>query len=134
MNPYRILVTGSRDWTDRLTLVTAILREVDDWLNTDVALVHGGCPTGADLLTHTWALASGIPVERYPAEWFGTWPACGPIRNRFMVGLGADVCLAFLGPCTSRRCRRTDPHTSHGATGCANLAEAAGIPVRRYTA
>jgi hypothetical protein len=50
-----------------------------------------------------------------------------------MVGLGADVCLAFLGPCTSRHCRRVDPHWSHGTSGCAQLAKAAGIPVRPFT-
>jgi hypothetical protein len=51
-----------------------------------------------------------------------------------MVSLGADRCLAFIGPCTSPRCRKAGPHPSHGASGCADLAEAAGIPVRRWTA
>jgi hypothetical protein len=51
-----------------------------------------------------------------------------------MVNLGADAALAFIGPCTSTRCRRTEPHPSHGASGCAALAEKASIPTRRFTA
>jgi hypothetical protein len=49
-----------------------------------------------------------------------------------MVSLGADLCLAFIGDCTSPRCDIEGEHPSHGATGCASLAEAAGIPVRRF--
>lgn len=61
-------------------------------------------------------------------------PAAGPRRNGTVVAKGADQCLAFIGPCTNRRCRRPEPHGSHGATGCADLAEKAGIPTRRWTA
>lgn len=44
------------------------------------------------------------------------------------------VCLAFISACSRRDCRYPDPHGSHGATHCAGLAHAAGIPVRRWTA
>ena len=37
-----------------------------------------------------------------------------------MVGLGADLCLAFLTPCTQPTCRRVDDHESHGTTKCAD--------------
>jgi hypothetical protein len=145
MNTYRVLVTGSRDWTDR--------RVVEDTLTAAGALavalgqrlvvVHGACPTGADRIADGWARwhqnrGTAIDIEQHPAqghptEDFGPWPAAGPRRNAFMVGLGADACFAFIGPCTSPRCRRTEPHPSHGASGCADLAEQAGIPVRRVT-
>ncbi|MFB6934553.1 hypothetical protein [Streptomyces chartreusis] len=74
------------------------------------------------------------PAQRHPTEDFGPWPGAGPRRNAHMVSLGADACLAFIGPCTSPRCRRPGPHPSHGASGCADLAEQAGIPTRRWTA
>jgi hypothetical protein len=51
-----------------------------------------------------------------------------------MVNLGADIALAFIGPCIKPRCPRPQPHGSHGASGCADLAEATGIPTRRFTA
>jgi hypothetical protein len=61
-------------------------------------------------------------------------PAAGPRRNGEVVARGADRCLAFISPCTNRRCHKPQPHGSHGATGCADLAEKAGIPTRRWTA
>lgn len=97
-----------------------------------LVVVHGAA-RGADAMADQWARKNSATVERHRAEQFGPWPQCGPIRNRHMVNLGADICLAFIGPCTSSRCRRPGPHPSHGASGCADLAEQAGIPVRRYT-
>ena len=48
-----------------------------------------------------------------------------------MVTLGAGLCLAWIMPCVKPYCRRPDPHGSHGATHCADLAGKAGIPVIR---
>jgi SLOG family YspA-like protein len=123
----RVLVTGSRDWIDR----SAIERALKDfgpegWFT----VVHGHCPTGADAIADHVARSWGCEVERHPADWSKGRKA-GPARNAAMVALGADLCLAFIGPCTSPRCNRPEPHDSHGATGCADLAEAAGIPTRR---
>jgi len=144
--PYRILVTGSRDWEDVAAVedaLTALAAANVFHLRTTV-VVHGACRTGADKIADSWATWHGVtnplvqverhPAQNHPTEDFGPWPGAGPRRNAHMVGLGADVVLAFIGRCTSRRCRRTDTHGSHGATGCAQLAEHAGIPVRRAIA
>ncbi len=45
------------------------------------------------------------------------------MRNAYMVGLGADECLAHLHPASK----------TNGASGCAAFAEWAGIPVTRRT-
>lgn len=135
INPYRILVTGSRDWADQPTIWQALadtIRELS--ADRETVLVSGACPRGADAIAEEWARKYGLTIERHPAEDFGPWPACGPFRNKHMVSLGADACFAFIGPCTRPRCRRPDPHPSHGASHCAHLAEQAGIPVRRWTA
>lgn len=88
----RILVTGSRGWTDSSTIGDA-LAEFDRQDVENPTLVSGACPTGADRA----------------------------------ADLGADVCLAFIGACTS-------PHASHGASHTADMAEKTGIPVRRFLA
>lgn len=112
----RILVTGSRHWTDR--------QQVFDHLHLfsggrGTVLVHGACPTGADRIadeiTYDWPWI----VERHPAYWDAHGKAAGPLRNQQMVDLGADVCIAFLMP------------DSRGTVDCAAKAEAAGIRVVR---
>lgn len=129
----RILVTGSRDWVDREAIASAVMEAAWTREPEVVTLVHGACPTGADAIAdELWAL-TGWPVERHPADW-SMGRSAGPKRNAHMVSLGADICLAFIGGCTSPRCVKPGKHPSHGAAGCADLAERAGITTRRYFA
>ena len=89
----RVLVTGSRDWTDEEAIEVALAP-----LGTGgepVTIVHGACPTGADAIAHKIALRYGYEVEPHPADWTTHGRAAGPIRNQEMVDLGADLCLAF---------------------------------------
>ena len=142
--PYRVLVTGSRDWDDVITISAALEQALIDAGPRPVLVVHGACPSGADWHADhyaRWLRGKGctIDVEQHPAQGhptrdFGPWPEAGPRRNAHMVSLGADLCLAFISPCTRPRCHRPRPHPSHGASHCAHLAEQAGIPVRRWTA
>lgn len=127
----RILITGSRDWADRVTIAREIVRlqqefapiqpgqhdyHCDDWV-----FVHGACPTGADAIADEFVVTHWLNVERHPADWDTHGKQAGPIRNAEMVRAGADVCLAFIR------------NGSKGATRTADLAEKAGIPVRRFT-
>jgi hypothetical protein len=82
--------------------------------------VHGRAP-GADQIADRAALGYGCRTEVHPADWGAYGGSAGPRRNAEMVAAGADLCLAFIR------------NRSRGASGCARLAEKAGIPVRRYT-
>jgi len=117
----RILITGSRDWTNQNAVFGAIHTAIADYDAdyTDVVIIHGACPTGADAIADTVQFGT---IKRYPADWEKHGKAAGPIRNKTMVTAGADVCLAFI------------KNGSLGATGCALLAEKAGIPTRRFLA
>lgn len=126
----RVLITGSRDWTD-VDVISDALWEYRGQPGDYPTLVTGACPTGADAIAERIASNNLWEIEEHPADWSGGRGA-GPLRNKHMVDLGADVCLAFIGHCTSPRCHIDGRHPSHGATGCADLAEAAGIPTKRH--
>lgn len=120
----RILVTGSRDWTDSEAIDSALWHAWTDAGCPDrstVTLVHGGA-RGADHIAAAIARRVGLNVECHPAAWDTRGRAAGKIRNAEMVNAGADVCLAFIR------------NESRGATHCADLAEAKGIPTQRVTA
>lgn len=114
----RVLVTGSRSWTDVRTLRAALAAQ---WGDGSAVLVSGGCPRGADRVAETLWTRWGGTVERHPADWSRHGRAAGPRRNAAMVTAGADVCLAFI---------RDD---SRGASHTARLAEAAAIATHRFT-
>lgn len=124
MSDYRVLVTGSRDWDDVGTIFDA-LRVIPLLTYYRPVIVHGGCRTGADAIADRIGRQLGYRVEVHRADWrpMGVYnPQAGLARNRKMVDLGADICLAFI------------KNGSRGAANCAGLAEAAGIETRRYTA
>lgn len=122
MTDYRVLVTGSRDWTDRAAIRDALYAiEGDVETDDSLTLVHGAA-RGADSIAAEIASKGGWGVEAHPADWERFGKRAGFIRNDEMVKLGADVCLAFI------------KDGSRGATMCADLAEKAGIHVERYVA
>lgn len=130
----RILITGSRDWEDHLTVHEALTETV--YQRVPDIIVHGACPSGADAIASWWVRQYehiGLTEEPHPADWRTHGKAAGFRRNAEMVDAGADVCLAFIRPCTKRGCPDPKPHGSHGASYTADLAEKAGIPVVRFT-
>lgn len=161
--PYRVLVTGSRTWTDADTVFGAFLDALPDPIQAGrhYVFVHGDCPDGPDSLVEPfcdneawWVDNSGAALyaEPHPADWDRCAPGCKPShrcrrrdgstycpaaglrRDAEMVRLGADLCLAFIDPCAKPDCRKPKPHGSHGASHTADLAERAGIPVKRWAA
>lgn len=114
----RILLTGSRHWTDEGLLwdVLSEYRPERGGLMHTVILVHGNAP-GADRLASLLWCANDGWEESHPADWTRYGKAAGPLRNQQMVDLGADLCLAFpLG-------------VSTGTRDCMRRATKAGIPV-----
>ena len=93
---YRILVTGSRSWTNEKAVSDALVAAyLGAPSGAKVVVVHGDCPTGTDALAEDFCQRVGILTEAHPAMWQKKGKAAGYIRNREMVELGADVCLAF---------------------------------------
>jgi hypothetical protein len=122
--PLRILVTGSRSWTDEAAIDEALRWALSLSTIGPPVLVHGDCPYGgADLL-----------ADRRWRRWMRDLPLAEPElhpmtdyaspreRNQAMVAAGATVCLAFATRWAS------------GTGQTARMARRAGIWTRDYGA
>lgn len=115
MKTIRILVCGSRDWTDRKT----IYRNVNMPFPEPVTVIHGAC-RGADWIAGDVARELGYFIEEYPADWKKHGRAAGPIRNAQMLREGKpDMVIAF----------HNDIDNSKGTKDMVKRARAAGIKV-----
>lgn len=125
----RILITGSRNWTDVNAIHADMLLEAVTGCWNDmssVTVMHGGCPTGADAIADRLARQLGFNVFIYPADWEGLGKAAGPTRNKRMVEECADyvnnggkaVVLAFR------------KGKSRGTTSTIKFAEDHGLTIR----
>jgi hypothetical protein len=96
-------------------------------------LVHGACATGADAAAHHWYEIAGQDLGCIEIKYKAEWDKCrteldprgrraGPRRNAEMVKAGADLVLAF------------PLFDSRGTKNTIDLAEAAGITVKKVTA
>ncbi|MEW9521839.1 DUF2493 domain-containing protein [Streptomyces tubercidicus] len=136
----RILITGSRSWSNSELLADVLL---DTWHDAtqngydSIVIVHGTAD-GADTLADLWARGHGLEFETHEPNWEYCAPDCPPApghrrtnrrgrefcptaghrRNQRMVDAGADLVVAFpQGPAT-------------GTRDCMRRAEQAGLTVR----
>lgn len=124
----RLLITGSRNFGNQGSFDIALMRTALKDARCRLAnagfdrivLVHGGA-RGADQLAAAVGKSMGFVLEPHPAQWNVHGKAAGPIRNKEMVNLGADLMLAF------------PRGTSRGTRGCMQLAAEAGIEVVNVT-
>jgi len=115
--PERVLITGSRSWTDR-----AKIRAELEALPRDAIIVHGDCKLGADAIANEVALELGLGVEKHPADWNAYGKGAGFRRNSEMVNTHPDRCIAFRAP-----------GRSNGTDDCRGKAERAGVPTKVVT-
>ena len=86
----RILVCGSRHWTD----YKAIVRQLRPYAPHCI-VIHGAA-RGADSLAGRAADALGMSVEDYPADWSAYGRRAGVLRNQRMLDEGKpDLVFAF---------------------------------------
>jgi hypothetical protein len=119
----RILITGTREDGPHCIAVAQALKDL--WFDmerpnlNEWTIVHGDCPTGIDAYAQKVAESQGMQSERYPADW-SMGKKAGPLRNKEMVDLGADLVLAF------------PKGASRGTRGCLKMAQEAGLKVVVY--
>ena len=111
----RVLVTGSKSWSDWRTIVVALSLV---W-EPGTVLVTGACPEGAEGLSARCGRHWGGRVERRPFDWDQPGGRVVIGRHRAMLRTGADTCLNF------------GSSTAPGSLCC--LAREAGVPVYEWT-
>lgn len=91
----RVLVCGGRDFNNPawLTITLDELSRGSGW----TTIIEGGAK-GADRQAREWAVASGIFVQTFRADWMAHGRAAGPLRNSRMLDEGQpDIVVAFPG-------------------------------------
>src|SRR6266511_3163605 len=117
----RLLVCGSRTWTDHVQLGWEIEGIVAEHQGEPIVLLHGDA-RGADRLAGELAQARGWRLEVYPAHWRTQGRAAGIRRNlRMLHQARPDLVLAFVD--------KPLP-TSRGTAHMVAIARVAHIPVR----
>jgi hypothetical protein len=118
----RLLVCGSRTWTDRARLWQIIDQVVSEHGDGQVVTVIEGDARGADRLAGQLARERGWQLERYPADWIREGRAAGFRRNARMLHQGQpDLVVAFtVGPLQHSR----------GTADMVRRAQQAGVPVQ----
>lgn len=90
----RLLCCGSRTWADKNRIDVELQRFNNH--TSELVIIHGACPTGADKLVNQLATTYEWQIKRYEAEWDRRGKKAGPVRNRKMLWNGKpDQGLAF---------------------------------------
>jgi YspA, cpYpsA-related SLOG family len=121
----RLLVCGSRTWTDQARLRHVLDQLVSEHSDGQVVTVIEGDARGADRLAGQLARERGWRLERYPADWTRHGRAAGFRRNARMLQQGRpDLVVAFtVGPLAGSR----------GTADMVRRARVAGVPVQVVT-
>ena len=111
----RVVVTGSRGWTDSLVIHDRLAR-----LGPGTVIVHGNA-RGVDRIADSQAHMLGYSVERHPADWLRYGRRAGIVRNWEMLDTSPDLVIAFWDG------------VSRGTRHCIRAAQERGIPVEIHT-
>jgi hypothetical protein len=119
--PLRLLVCGSRTWTDSVLLAHAVEQVVADHGQdrAGVVLIEGDA-RGADRLAGALAKARGWELEVYAADWQRHGRTAGMRRNAWMLREGRpERVIAFSDDLTASR----------GTADMVRRAHSTGLPV-----
>lgn len=114
-SPSKILVCGSRGWTD-----ANAIRERLDQLAGPYTILHGAAK-GADIIAANHAASKGYEAHAYPADWARHGKRAGIVRNNEMLDQNPDLVIAF------------QLDNSRGTQHTINEARRRGIPVEVHT-
>jgi len=92
----RVIIAGGRDFNDYVAVENAIRCS-----GFEITEVVSGGARGADQLGERYAMARGINLVRFPADWERHGKRAGPLRNNQMAEY-ADALIAMPGSTGTR--------------------------------
>lgn len=81
----RIIIAGTRSFNDYALLRKTMCSLFGQVSPSQMEVISGHCPTGADSLGEIFARRNGIRLTTFPANWEKYGKAAGPIRNKQMA-------------------------------------------------
>lgn len=126
----RVLVCGSREFTDRLIIWSILDGLLAEWKDAaeispvmkedeEFILIEGGAK-GADTIAAEWAERNGITHWKFSADWEVWGKAAGPLRNRRMLEEGRPTeVFAFVNKPLAQ---------SRGTADMVKVTKQSGIP------
>lgn len=115
----KIVITGSRDWTDRLTFEQIVVARMQPTFE----FAHGAHWAGIDKMADELLEAFLMPVTPFPANWKAYGNRAGPLRNAYMLDVfKPQEVWGFIVP--ELACK--------GTRGCLEFAKERGIRTRTF--
>lgn len=90
----RIIIAGSRNYDnyeEASAFIDSCLVEIRK--KYTIIIISGGS-RGADAIGERYAIANGLNIEKYPADWKRFGRSAGPIRNKQMAEI-CDLVICF---------------------------------------
>ena len=93
----RIIIAGTRSFDNYALLRKTMCSLFGQVPPSQIEIISGHCPTGADSLGELFARRNGIRLTLFPADWTKYGKAAGPIRNKQMAEYAAPdgYCVIF---------------------------------------
>lgn len=110
------IIAGSRGITNPEVIVAAVAAS-----GFQITEVFSGGARGVDIAGENWAIAQGIPVRSFPADWETFGKRAGMLRNEEMASQAEQLIAIWDGK---------SPGTKHMIT----IADEYGVPTFVYMA
>lgn len=94
MDDYRVIIAGSRSFSNYELLKEHCLSLLQEKRRTHRVIIVSGHAHGADTMGERFAKEQGLTVELHPAKWRALGKAAGMIRNAEMAR-ASDALIAF---------------------------------------
>lgn len=93
----KLIIAGTRTMFLHRDMVQDAVTMFEKTYNCKVSELVCGMAEGVDECGHDWAVANGIPVAPFPADWDRYKLMAGPIRNREMAEYADGLLLLWSG-------------------------------------